>query len=221
MKPFSVLKLSAAGLVVGAALAGCAASPPVQYYTLVGPEGVQAPPERAREGEAPPYLLVVGQVNVPPQSDQPQIMIRQPDGTVAAYYSDRWTAPVPDEIRGALSAALVRDLGVLDVQSLAAPAAAPVWRVQVDVQRFEAVAGGPAVVDATWRIRPSNIQGAALLCRSVVQVPIGGSAPAQAVRALQQATAALASTIATGIRAGGSRAQAGSDDVRLLSCSPS
>jgi uncharacterized lipoprotein YmbA len=220
MKVHSALKLTAAGLGLAAALIGCAASPPVQYYTLVGPETTQAPAPEQGSG-ASPYLLVVTPVNVPPQADQPQIMMRQPDGSVAAYYSDRWTAPLPDEIRGALSAALVRDLGVLDVQSITAPASAPVWRVQVDVQRFEAVAGGAAVVDATWRIRPENIRGGALLCRSVVQVPVGGSGPAQAVTALRQATLQLASTIATGIRADGRRAQASGDDVRLSGCIPS
>jgi uncharacterized lipoprotein YmbA len=221
MKAHSALKLTAAGVALAAALIGCAASPPVQYYTLVGPATTQATPGGDQAGGAAPYLLVVTPVNVPPQADQPQIMMRQPDGSVAAYYSDRWTAPLPDEIRGALSAALVRDLGVLDVQSITAPASAPVWRVQVDVQRFEAVAGGAAVVDATWRIRPENIQGGALLCRSVVQVFLGGSAPAQAVTALRQATVQLASTIATGIRAHGRHAQASGEDVRLSGCVPS
>jgi uncharacterized lipoprotein YmbA len=200
-----------------AALAGCAASPPVHYYTLVGPEGGQSHPARAADG-ASPYLVEVMPVNVPPQADQPQVMIRQPDGVVSAYYSDRWTAPLGDEIRGALSSVLVRELGVLDVQSITAPASAPVWRVQVDVQRFDAVADGSAVIDATWRIRPSNVHGTTLLCRSLVQVPIGGAAPGQAARALRQASAALASTIATGIRAGGAGADAASGDVQLFGC---
>lgn len=206
--------------ILMAALAACSTSPPVHYYTLVVPEaGAAASAPASRQGTAP-YLLEVLPVTVPPQADQPQIMMRESGGAVAAYYSDRWTAPVADEIRGALSYNLVRDLGVPDVQAITAPAAAPVWRVQVDVQRFDAAAGGAAVLDATWRVRPVNLAGHALLCRTVVELPLGGSTPALAVAAQQKATAALAATIAAGIRAGGARADAAAQPVQLNACGP-
>ncbi|CAM3444797.1 ABC-type transport auxiliary lipoprotein component domain-containing protein [Bordetella sputigena] len=204
--------------LTAAALAGCAASPPVNYYTLLAPE--PATPAAARDGQ-PPYLLEVLPVTVPSQADQPQIMMRQPDGAVSAYYSDRWTAPLPDEIRGALSYNLVRDLGVLDVQTISAPSSAAVWRVQVDVQRFDAAAGGSAVLDATWRVRPVNLQGQGLLCRSVVQLPLGGTAPGNAVAAQQKATVALAATIASAIRSGGARASSADPAVQLQGCTSS
>jgi uncharacterized lipoprotein YmbA len=104
------------------------------------------------------------------------------------------------------------------VQSITAPASAPVWRVQVDVQRFDAVNNGTAVLDATWRIRPVNLQGAGLLCRSVIEIPLGGATPAQAVLAQQRAAADLAATIASGIRMDGVRAEPGSPAVQLSGC---
>ncbi|OZI19344.1 hypothetical protein CAL26_17060 [Bordetella genomosp. 9] len=201
--------------LIAAALAGCAASPPVNYYTLLTPETAAA--QAPRDGQ-PPYLLEVLPVTVPSQADQPQIMMRQSDGAVSAYYSDRWTAPLPDEIRGALSYNLVRDLGVLDVQTLSAPSDAAMWRVQVDVQRFDAAAGGSAVLDATWRVRPVNLQGRGLLCRSVIRMPLGGSSPGNAVAAQQKATVALAATIASAIRSGGAQATAADAAVQLQGC---
>ncbi|AOB31821.1 hypothetical protein AKI39_15580 [Bordetella sp. H567] len=207
--------------LLAAALGGCATSPPVHYYTLLTPDaGPHAPVPAAGQpdGGKPPYLLDILPVTVPPQADQPQIMMREADGVVAAYYSDRWTAPLADEIRGALSYNLVRDLGVLDVQSINAPANAPLWRVQVDVQRFDATAGGEAVLDATWRVRPVNLPGRTLLCRSLIHVPMEGATPARAVSAQQKATVALAGTIASGIQSAGASARAGSDAVQLKGC---
>lgn len=205
--------------LLAAALAGCSTSPPVHYYTLLTPEAGQGASTAGTQGDGkPPYLLDVLPVSVPPQADQPQIMMREADGVVAAYYSDRWTAPLSDEIRGALSYNLVRDLGVLDVQSINAPANAALWRVQVDVQRFDAMAGAGAVLDATWRVRPVNLPGRTLLCRSLIQIPLDGASPARAVAAQQKATVALAATIASGIRSGGTRAEAGSQAVQLKGC---
>jgi len=215
----STIRRALTPAVLGAALAGCSTSPPVHYYTLLTPDAGQESRAAARsDGGKPPFLLDVLPVTVPPQADQPQIMLRESDGVVAAYYSDRWTAPLSDEIRGAVSYNLVRDLGVVDVQSINAPANAAMWRVQLDVQRFDATAHGEAVLDATWRVRPMNLPGRTLLCRSVIHVPLDGATPARAVAAQQRATADLAATIASGIRAGGARAQPVSEAVQLKGC---
>jgi uncharacterized lipoprotein YmbA len=203
------------------ALAGCSTSPPVHYYTLLTPETGQGQGAAALQDAKPSFLLDILPVTVPAQADQPQIMMRESDGVVAAYYSDRWTAPLSDEVRAALSYNLVRQLGVPDVQSLNAPAATPVWRVQVDIQRFDLMANGAAILDATWRVRPLNLPGQSLLCRSVAQVPLDGGTPAQAVAAQQKAVIALASTIASAIRSGGVRAEPGSQMVQLNGCGPS
>ncbi|MCV6905427.1 MAG: PqiC family protein, partial [Achromobacter xylosoxidans] len=64
-------------------LAACASSPPVHYYTLQGP----APQAPAVPRAAAPFLLEVQGVNVASQADQPQLMVRTGDGSVAALYS--------------------------------------------------------------------------------------------------------------------------------------
>lgn len=202
-------------MVMASALAGCASSPPVNYYTLVAPDSARQAPATAA---VPGYMIDVLPVSVPAQADQPQIMMRTGDGAVTPLYSDRWTAPLGDEIRSALSDSLTRDLNVPDVRAIQPAADAPVWRVQVDVQRFDTTAGGPALIDATWRIRPVNLSGSALLCRSIVRVPVSGGDVPALVAGQQHAIQQLAATIVAGIQANGRGATPASGQVQLSGC---
>lgn len=194
-------------------LGACGTSPPANFYTL------QAPPQAADASQAG-FMIEVVPVSVPAQSDQPQIMLRTGTGSIAPLYSERWSAPLADEMRSALSEGLTRNLGALDVQVVRPAPGTPVWRVQADVQRFDMSDQGPAVLDVTWRARPINTSGAALICRSVVTVlPAEGQAliPGLVV-AQQQAIGLLAQTIASGIRQQGANAQAASSAVSLSGC---
>lgn len=201
--------------LAAAAVAGCAGSPPVHYYTLTGPAATPRAPASVR---TPAFMLEVLEVNVPPQADQPQIMMRMGEGAVTPLYSERWSAPLGDEIRAALSDTLTRELGAPDVQVIKPPQGASVWRVQVDVQRFDSTAGDSALLDATWRIRPVNLPGSSLLCRSVVRVPVATADVPAVVQGQQQAARDLALTIGSAIQSGGRNAQPASDKVQLLGC---
>lgn len=199
-------------LVLGAALAGCGSSPPVHYYTLQGP----AAPVPAASAAPASFLIEVQPVSLSTQADQPQLMVRTGDGSVSALYSERWSSPLGDELRGALSDALKRELGALDVQVVKPGPGAPVWRVQTDVQRFELVSGSMAQLDATWRVRPVNMKGAGLLCRSVVTENVSESGVPALIAAQQRAVVSLAAVIASAIRG---QAPAGSGSVQMLGCS--
>jgi len=201
-------------LALSALLAGCAGSPPARYYTL------QAPAQATPDAHSAGYQIEVATVSVPQQADQPQIMLRVDGGALTPLYSDRWSAPLSDEIGAALSDTLTRTLGAIDVQTLRPAEGAPVWRIQVDVQRFDMIAGGPARLDATWRVRPIKVPGGvARVCRTIVQVPAddGTGVPAL-VRAQQQAVELLGTTIASAIQAGGARATAANAQVQLRDC---
>ncbi|HEX7747424.1 MAG TPA: PqiC family protein [Bordetella sp.] len=208
----------ASALAVLAALAGCAGSPPVRYYTLTAPvqAGKSAPAAPAN------YAIEVAPVSVPAQADLPQLMLRSGSGELTAQYSDRWSGPLPSELRNALSMVLTRQLGVPDVRGLAPSPGLPVWRVQVDVQRFDASTAGPAVIDATWRVRPLQGMGAGLLCRSRIETPVtmpAGSTDLEAVVvAEQKAVALLGQTIASAVQSQGRQAAAASAMVRMLQC---
>lgn len=203
--------------LVSASLAGCAGSPQVRYYTLQpAPQAMETATARVA------YQIEVAPITVPGQVDQPQIMLRdnQNDGALTAMYSDRWSAPLSDEIRAALADTLTGTLGALDVATLVPAQDVPVWRIQVDVQRFDMVVGGPARLDATWRVRPVKVEGArTLLCRSVVELPANETPVVDTlVRAQQEAVGLLANTIASAIQSGGTRAAPAGASVRMLGC---
>lgn len=199
IKAETILGRLLGALAILAALSGCAGSPPVRYYTLTAPEQANGPASGPVS-----YAIDIAPVSVPAQADQPQLMLRSGSGELTAQYSDRWSAPLPNELRNALSIAMTRQLGVPDVRRLAPAPGLPVWRVQVDVQRFDASTAGPAVIDATWRVRPLQGSGAGLLCRSRVQVPVqmlpGGADLEPVVVAEQKAVAVLATAISSVVR---------------------
>lgn len=205
----SVLSL----LTLTTALAGCGSSPPVHYYTLQGPAAQTSGAPAASAN----FLIEVQPVSITTQADQPQLMVRTGDGSVSALYSERWSSPLGDELRGALSDALKRELGALDVQVVKPGPGAPVWRVQTDVQRFDMVSGSMAQLDATWRVRPVNLKGTGLLCRSVVTEPVSESGVPALIAAQQRAVVSLAGVMASAIRG---QNPAGSSSVQMLGCSP-
>lgn len=207
--------LFALGAAALAGLAGCASSPPVHYYTLVKPADDTS---RAPSQPEPGYMIEVLPVTVPAQADQPQLMVRDGSGGVTPFYSERWSASLGEEVRSALSYTLTSSLNTLDVQSIQAPANAAVWRVQVDVQRFDNTFNGSAVLDAVWRVRPVNLAGSPLICRTIVQLPIHGIEISGVVGAQQQALADLGKTIASGIRSGGRNAQSSSSAAQVSGC---
>lgn len=215
---FDLRRISLSSVVVLSALvAGCGSSTPARYYTL------QPAPQAI--GTAVPrvgYQIEVAPVTVPEQADQPQIMLRaEPNaGALTAMYSDRWSAPLGDEIRSALADTLMDTLGALDVRTLIPAQDIPLWRIQVDVQRFDMVTGGPARLDATWRVRPLRLEGArALICRSVVQLPADQLNVVESlVQAQQQAVVLLAKTIASAIQSGGVQATPAGQQVQMLGC---
>lgn len=176
------------------ALAACA-SAPMHYYTLVAPAG-EAPPAPVAGATAFELLPV----SIPAQDDQPQLVIRQGAQGVALLQSERWIAPLADEIRGALSSDLTRQLGGPDLTGLP-HGKQPVLRIKVDVRRFDSQPGGYALLDAAWSVRPlgqENVTG--LACTSSLREPVGSGYQAL-VQGHQQALARLARQLAEAGRA--------------------
>jgi len=208
-----------------AALTGCAGSPPASYYTLLPSANTMTPAPGTAVPGAPAFALEIMPVNVPLQVDQPQIMLRTADDALSPMYSQRWASPLAEELQTALSHAMTATLGAPDVSALGASAGFPVWRVQVDVQRFDMLLGGPALIDATWRIRQSGAArgksaatAAVLLCRSLVQIPAPGADLPALVLAQQRAVMALAQTISSAIRQN-AHVPPSSDTVQVRGCS--
>jgi len=174
-RPLSRARVAAlAAFVVASCLAGCGIlgkTVPERFHTLLPEAGAAA----AAPAPAPVHIDVLP-VAVPAQVDHAQWVVRQPDGSLLMLEQDRWAASLPDELRGALVDGLAARWGGVDVRSVGAPATA-VWRVRVDVQRFESVPGREARLEAAWSVSlpPSSAvrEGRSLVCRDAFAEPVG------------------------------------------------
>jgi len=85
---------------------------------------------------------------------------------------ERWASLPGDELRRALSTSLTQQLNTIDVYGTAYSDTTPVYRVSVNVQRFESWPGSHALIDAVWSVRAVR-STAVMTCRSVVSEQVG------------------------------------------------
>ncbi|MFM0070003.1 PqiC family protein [Paraburkholderia sediminicola] len=161
-----------AGLV---AMAACS-SPSSRFYTLgadSAPAAGSAAPVSARTSATPTWLIEVAPIDVPPQVAKNQLVVQTGPTQVQVLEQERWASLPGDEIRRALSTSLTQQLGTIDVYGTAYPDTTPVYRVSMNVQRFESWPGSHALIDAVWSVRA--VRGTAVMtCRSVVSEPVSG-----------------------------------------------
>ncbi|CAE6775894.1 hypothetical protein R69927_05180 [Paraburkholderia domus] len=160
-----------AGLV---AMAACS-SPSSRFYTL-GADGApagSAAPVSARTSTAPAWLIEVAPIDVPPQVAKNQLVVQTGPTQVQVLEQERWASLPGDEIRRALSTSLTQQLGTIDVYGTAYPDTTPVYRVSMNVQRFESWPGSHTLIDAVWSVRAVRGTGV-MTCRSVVSEPVSG-----------------------------------------------
>jgi len=180
-----------------AVLGGCASSPPSHFYTL-SPTGDAARAVASPSAANPALLIELAPVDVPPQVAKPQFVVQDNATQVRVLEQQRWASLPGDEIRRALSGDLTQQLGTIDVYGNPHPDGVPVYRVSVNVQRFESWPGSHALVDAVWSVRSLTSQ-AVMTCRSVLDEPVGDGYDAL-VAGHRRAVDALATAIASGVR---------------------
>ncbi|HUG25118.1 PqiC family protein [Piscinibacter sp.] len=184
-----------AAAIAGVLLLGCASPPPERFHTLLASDSA-APQARA----GAPIYVDLRPVSVPAQVDHSQWLLRQSDDSLLLLEQDRWAAPLAEELRGALASRLAARWGAIDVRGVAIPAA-PIWRVRVDVQRFESLPAREARIESTWSLSSSQRDGPTLVCRHAARAnPAGGDVAALAA-AHRQAVTALADAIGTQLSA--------------------
>jgi uncharacterized protein len=197
------------GLVRGAVYAGALAalvamaacsSPTSRFYTL-GADGAtaSAAPVSARTATAPAWMIEVAPIDVPPQVSKNQLVVQTGPTQVAVLEEERWASLPGDEIRRALSTNLTQQLNTIDVYGTAHPDATPVYRVSMNVQRFESWPGSHALIDAVWSVRAVR-SNAVMTCRSVVSKPVSGGYDAL-VDGHRQALAQISAQIASAVQA--------------------
>lgn len=187
-------------LALGAAslMAACSSTQPARFHSLAAPPG--AAPAAAAPAAATPWVVDLGPVTVPAGVDQPQWVVRLPDGSLRVLEQERWVAPLRDEVRGALLEALRQRTGAVDARTAPAPATTPATspvRVRVDVQRFETLAGEGAWLEAGWSVAPGGFA-----CRITLREAAGTADALALADAHRRAVTALAERIGQSARDG-------------------
>ncbi|MGA9333035.1 MAG: PqiC family protein [Rudaea sp.] len=192
------------------ALAACA-SAPTQFYTLLPRAEIHA----GTHAHAA-FAIDVEPVVVPAEVDQAAWLVRTGQGQVALLDNERWAAPLGDELRAAFADALRRDTGASDMQLGNARTNLPVYRILIDVRRFESVPGQYALIQADWTVTRRDMNHLAapdhnadahdkvgsastLACSSQVSQPVEPGYAALAV-GHQKALAGIADEIARAVR---------------------
>lgn len=179
-------------LATALSLAACS-STPTHYYTLIAP-ATSAPATSAQA----PFQFEMLPVLMPVQVDQPPVVVRQGNGSLAILENERWGAPLGDEFHDALTGQLERRFGTRDLAGLPKQSDQPVLSLRTDVRRFESVLNQAALIDVVWNLSLSG-NGAKrqnLTCSSVIREP-AGLGMENLVMAHQRAVSVLADTIAS------------------------
>ncbi len=180
-------------------LNGCA-SPEPHYYTLAASRSDAAPTVTGRTSRSGnPLWIEVTPVRVPERLNRIQLVVR--DGTsggVKLSDTSRWTSPLPNELRDALSQQLQSTLDAVDVYQHGLSATQPALRVTTEVVNLDADVGKWAVATIAWTVRRLP-DGKTLSGRTETAVPAPGQMEG-VVNAYREILAATAADIATGVQ---------------------
>jgi uncharacterized lipoprotein YmbA len=177
-------------------LCACGSSPPMRFYTLKA-----IPPAMVAAATVPNNVVVrLEPVVIPPELDRLELVSHSGPYRVQVADSDRWAAPLEDQIRRALS----DDLSMrLPPQLIADPneptSNEPRRMLSVAIAQFDADDSCAVSLRADWTLRDSkgNTQ------RGSEQVQIAGSAPCAGAlpASMSAALAVLADRLARAIMA--------------------
>jgi uncharacterized lipoprotein YmbA len=170
-------------------------SDPTQYFVLTSAEGM-APP-----GSTAP-VLGVDRIDLPEYLQRPELVTRTASNQLHVADYEQWAEPLKDGFSRTLRQDLEQKLGAGHVvASPFDPASRPALVVDIEVRRFERVAGQGAVLEASWTIRDGK-SGQTLATRDVrLRQPLSADDARATVAALSGTVAALADEVAGATRA--------------------
>lgn len=178
-------------LGLSAALGGCGSTVPLQFYTLVpAAEPPQAP--------APGYAIEVLPIQVPAQVDVPELVVRRGETEVALAENRQWIAPLGAEVRAALVARLIQELGAEEVYGRSVAEDQRVFRIRVELRRFDSWPDRAAEIEASWMLSRVG-ERLALNCTSRWREPVEGVGYGALVAAHQRALQRLGTQIAAAV----------------------
>jgi uncharacterized lipoprotein YmbA len=178
------------------ALGGCSTSPTASFYTLGAVGGTQ---KDTYSGS--PISVIVGPVTVPDLVDRPQFVIRVSANQVKLDEFARWADPVKTQIPRVIAADLASSLQGSRVSVYSqGDDPASVYRVRVEIQRFDGAPGDAATIEALWSVSPPKSR-ASLIGRTIVREPCAGPGYDALAAAYSTALAAVSREIAVAIQA--------------------
>jgi hypothetical protein len=180
-------------------LAGCGASPPTHYYTLQAtvPEVAPLPSVPELHDQVP---LRLEPVVIPPELDRLELVVRSGRYRVKIEDSERWAAPLDDQIRRALSDDLAQRLPAHAMADYNEPAGnQPRRLLTVAIGEFYADESCAVSLRADWTLKGpgASVDRGSLQLQQPASLPCdSGAMPA----AMSMAVGSLADRLAQSIR---------------------
>jgi uncharacterized lipoprotein YmbA len=198
----------AASAAIG--LAGCASTPTL-YYTLADAAIAPSALSTVNPGHVPaannaaaPLYIELAPLSLPERLARPQMVVRRnanASAQVDVLEQHRWASSFEDELRDALGSGVARRLGAFDASKGGRQTSLPVYRIMVQVRRFDAIEGARVDGSFSWTVKRSD-EAVPTACSFDTSEPIGAGIGAVAQGA-QRVTAAAASAIARSVTAAG------------------
>lgn len=190
----SIVKIFvAAGIVIVFCSCIGGKSPAASFYTLTAIQTGEQPNSRFPEN----LSIAVGPVSIPPETDRPQILLRDTVNTVKLSEFDRWASPLQEDIASVLSANLSVLLHTQRVVPNIHENLFPVsYHVALNINRFDGSLTKEVVLDATWSIQKSGQTEPLVVKRSFFHEPVKQETYADLVAAHSRALAELSREIA-------------------------
>ncbi|MBI6743194.1 PqiC family protein [Pseudomonas syringae] len=188
------LKLMVLAAAVGL---GACTSTQTHYYTLIAPMSSTS----TAASKPMPFQFEMLPVIMPVQVDQPPLVVRQGNGSLAILDTERWGSPLGDEFHDALTPQLERRFGSRDMAGLPKNSDQPTLSIRTDVRRFESMPGNYALIDVVWTLglreagATAGSKRQSLTCSSVIREE-AGEGMENLIIAHQKAVAQLADKIA-------------------------
>ncbi|EGH69940.1 PqiC family protein [Pseudomonas syringae] len=188
------LKLMVLAAAVGL---GACTSTQTHYYTLIAPMSATS----TAASKPMPFQFEMLPVIMPVQVDQPPLVVRQGNGSLAILDTERWGSPLGDEFHDALTPQLERRFGSRDMAGLPKNSDQPTLSLRTDVRRFESMPGNYALIDVVWTLglreagATAGSKRQSLTCSSVIREQ-AGEGMENLIMAHQKAVAQLADRIA-------------------------
>jgi uncharacterized lipoprotein YmbA len=181
--------------------AGCASSVPCRFYQLssLKAEGV-ASNESSHEKR---ITVAIGPLRIPDYLDRPQIVTRSAANELRLAEFDRWAGSLEKDTDRVLvediSALLPADrFLVIPWVSASESAGSSLYRIEINIIRFEGTLGGSVSLKAQWAIFHRE-KGLLLRRESIISEQVHGASYGALVTALSDALTSLSREIAHAI----------------------